>query len=809
VILALLPGLLWAQTGAQISATVSLKASPSPSVFGAPVTLTASLTPSGATGRVTFYDGAVILGVSPIAGGQAALTTKLLGAGARTLRAHYGGDASDLAASSPALPQTVNAVAAGGFQAAVNYPAGFYTNGVVAGDFNSDSKADLAVFSNSDLTILLGNGDGTFQTNFIYGYGGYVASAAVGDFNGDGKADMAVLDSGNGLVSILLGNGNGTFQDPVGYPVGTNATSAIVADFNGDGIADLAVANGTNGTVSILLGNGDGDGTLQPAVDYPVAAGAAVMAAADFNGDGKTDLAVAAQGGSVCVLLGNGDGTLKAPVTYPISGSFVGPVGVGDFNGDGKLDLVVGLFPTGLLVYLGNGDGSFQTPRAVGSQDYSGSLVVGDFNGDGRLDIAVSDSQVSVSHAGAVTLLLGNGDGTFQPPVDYRVASQQTAGLAIGDFNGDGRTDLAVTTLFDQTVGILLGQAAVNPTVGAQSISPSSGMGLSQVFSFQFSDSAGLADLASVSSVIGTPGWFGSICAVTYNAPQNTLALWNDDGTIPAAGFAPGSGFQQNTWCTLNGAASSVTRSGDVLTVNLSIGFTTTSVWNQSTWGEAVSITGTTTGWQQLGTWTVGTPPPQVVSVTPASGTAVQKTLTFVFSDAGGATGIASIWVVVNATESNLDSCAIMVSPNQGSVSLSNDSNTTWLGPQTLGTGGSLANSRCSLHVAQSGGVLSGNTYTLALSISFLDFGEKNIYAQAFTANGLGSGWQTLGTWTVPSACDLNADGAATIADVQLIVNEALGVTPAVDDLNGDGTVNVVDVQIVTNAALGKGCSAQ
>jgi hypothetical protein len=741
LILTMLPRFL----GGQTSTAVSLTASPNPSVFGAPVTLKASLTPAGATGRVTFYDGAAMLGVSAVASGEATLTTRLLGAGARTLRAHYGGDASDLAANSPAVAQTVNSVAAGGFQAAVNYPAGYFANDVAVADFNSDGKMDLAVCDYNDIIIFLGNGDGTFQPGYSYRYGASGAMA-VGDFNGDGKADLAVLDEANGQVRVALGNGNGTFLYPATYSVGVDATSLVVADFNGDGNADLAVGNATNGTVSILLGNGDG--TLQPAVNYTVGAWAGVMAAADFNGDGHTDLAVAAFG-ALFILLGNGDGTLQAPFSYPISeSSWVGPVAVGDFNGDGKLDLVVGTSANGILVYLGKGDGSFQPPLTTGSQDYSGSLVVGDFNGDGKLDIAVSDSQISLSYAGAVTVLPGQGDGTFQPPVSYRVATQQTYGVAIGDFNGDGRTDIAVATSLSDTVGILLGQTAANPTVRAVSVSPSSGTGLSPLLSFQFSDTAGSSDLASVSAVVGTPGSYDYTCGVTYNGLQNTLTLWNLDGTLPATGFPPGSGFQQNSWCSLDGSASSATQSGDLLTVNLSLGYTWPSVWTQSVWGEAQSITGTTTGWQQLGAWTIGAPAPQVVSVTPASGTATQKTLTFVFSEAAGASDISSVWVVVNATETFASSCAITVNPSLGSVSLANDADTAWLGPQTLGTGGPLANSQCSLNVAQSSGVISGNTYTLSLSIAFTSAGTKNIYAEAYGADGLGSGWQTLGTWT-------------------------------------------------------------
>jgi hypothetical protein len=131
-------------------------------------------------------------------------------------------------------------------------------------------------------------------------------SVAVGDFDGNGMADLAVADMKD-EVSVLLGNGNGTFQTAVNYPAGKSPESVAVGDFNGDGIADLAVADNSGG-VSVLLGNGDG--TFQAAVSYPAGAGPTSVAVGDFNGDGKADLAVANNGGGVNVLLGNSPATM-------------------------------------------------------------------------------------------------------------------------------------------------------------------------------------------------------------------------------------------------------------------------------------------------------------------------------------------------------------------------------------------------------------------------------------------------------------------------------------------------------------------
>jgi hypothetical protein len=224
-----------------------------------------------------------------------------------------------------------------------------------------------------------------------FGAGTNPDSAAVGDFNGDGKLDLAVANEGSDNVSILLGNGDGTFQAAVDYGAGTDPDSVAVGDFRGNGKLDLVVANYYSNNVSILLGNGDG--TFQAAVNYGVSAPTSV-AVGDFNGDGKLDLAVA-NVFSVSVLLGNGDGTFQAAVNYG-AGAEPAWVAVGDFNGDGKLDLAVANVATGnVSVLLGNGDGTFQAAVNYGA-GIGESVAVGDFNGDGRLDLASPSAGVSV-----------------------------------------------------------------------------------------------------------------------------------------------------------------------------------------------------------------------------------------------------------------------------------------------------------------------------------------------------------------------------------------------------------------------------
>src|SRR5690349_13147249 len=242
----------------------------------------------------------------------------------------------------------------GTFQTTVNYAAGSLPGFVAAGDFNKDGKPDLVAANDSSgggVSVLLGNGDGTFGTRVSYGTAPGSYAIAVADFNRDGKLDLAVANQGLGSsgtnVSLLLGNGDGTFQSAVNYVTGFGPSFVAASDLNGDGKLDLIVANQgmmtnvadlVNGSVSVLLGNGDG--TFQPSVNYIDGMSALSVAVSDLNGDGKLDVAVAIHKGNVVVLSGNGDGTLQAPVDYG-AGSEPSFVVAGDFNSDGRPDLAV------------------------------------------------------------------------------------------------------------------------------------------------------------------------------------------------------------------------------------------------------------------------------------------------------------------------------------------------------------------------------------------------------------------------------------------------------------------------------------
>jgi hypothetical protein len=454
LILAALPQLSTAQT------TVTLLQPTSPSLLGVPVVLGAAVTPATATGHVTFYDGVTVLGTKPLTSGAASISTILLTAGSHKLKAYYGGDASNAAATSNVITQTVNAQSSAGF--AIQSPLSVSATSLLAmADFNGDGNADLVILNGGTLSVLTGDGAGNFQVKFTTTTGLSVAAAAAGDFNGDGIPDLALANASTGVVTILLGSGDGTFQTAGSYPVPNPPRSLAVADFNGDGKADIATADPVNG-VNILLGNGDG--TFQPAVPYlsnPQASGSGLQAnfvlVGDFNADGKADLAtINASSASVSILLGKGDGTFQA-ASVTATPSQASTLAVGYFNSDAFPDLAT----NNGTVLLGKGDGTFQPPVTYSTGSTPVSVAVGDFNGDGNTDLVFSDGLVSV--------LLGKGDGTFQqPPVTYTVGAGASSVL-VGEFNSDRKTDLALVS--GNSVSFLLG---TNVTVTATAGTPQS-----------------------------------------------------------------------------------------------------------------------------------------------------------------------------------------------------------------------------------------------------------------------------------------------------------------------------------------------
>jgi Bacterial Ig-like domain (group 3)/FG-GAP-like repeat len=351
----------------------------------------------------------------------------------------------------------------GDFQSELRFSAGPGPVAIAIGDLNGDGHPDAVVadYNGNSVSILLGNGDGTFGSPTLYTTGDYSYAVALADLNGDGHLDIVCANlnldhlTQGGTLSVLLGNGDGTFATAVNYVAGNDLSSVVLADFNGDGKIDIATTDVSSSNVAILLNKGNG--TFQAAVEYAAGPNPLSLAASDFNGDGKVDLVVTnvcdvslqnfnctPQQNTISVLLGHGDGTFAAPVSYQ-AGSAPYVVKVQDVNSDGRPDLLVSnfslalgsLIPT-LSLLLGNGDGTFQAPSTYASGGWT--LETGDIAGDGVSDVIMGSS------AGLIEIL-GGSPGTFYAPVRYFVQLDNFSpigNVAIADLNGDGRPDVAI-----------------------------------------------------------------------------------------------------------------------------------------------------------------------------------------------------------------------------------------------------------------------------------------------------------------------------------------------------------------------------
>jgi hypothetical protein len=507
--------------------TLSLSSSSLPAET--PLTMTATVTGSLPTprGQVTFCDataahcdGAAVFGVAQVTNGGTAAITRTLGVGHYSIQAVFTSTIDSGGSTSVPRAVTVTGAANYGSNTAIAASGGIgnytltatvtafgrppatgtisfldttYSDGVVASavlnpamlatvfdpasgspipdnsaryvvsaDFNQDGIPDLAVANlavNGTINVSIGNGDGTFQSPVNYSVGVNPQMLAVADVNADGASDLIVANEcaqpacTTSSVMVLLGNGDGTFRAPISFEVGCYAAFVTVGDFNRDGWLDLAVSDQQEGKVSILLGTGDAT-LFGPPSFYPVGSLPEGIAIGDFDQDSRLDLAVSNSGdGTLSILFGNGDGTFQSQQIVSLPGS-VSPywLASADLRNIGTVDLVVPDVGSSNKVYvlLGNGDGSFEPAVGYPVDAAPDGVSVGDINGDGIVDLVVPNTG-----AGQVSVLLGDGAGTFAPKTDYAVGTNPTF-VALADLNGDGQVDLATSDSGSSTATILL-----------------------------------------------------------------------------------------------------------------------------------------------------------------------------------------------------------------------------------------------------------------------------------------------------------------------------------------------------------------
>ena len=329
------------------------------------------------------------------------------------------------------------------FAPQVDYETGYGAYPVRTADLNGDGNIDLVTANRGSdtVSVLLCRGDGTFAPKADYATGHGAWSVTAADLNGDGKNDLAATNFFDNTVSVLLNNGDGTFGAKTDYAAGNGPESVTAADLNGDGKIDLAVADyydGGSNSVSVLLNRGDGTFTLK--TSFSAGSSPRCITAADFNGDGRIDLAVAHPGSSVSVLLNTGNAAFASPVHYTATSGETRGLAAGDFNRDGRPDLVTANGPSNTIsVLLNRGDGTFPTKSEYPTGAFPFSATPGDFNGDGWTDLATGNRD-----DGTVTVLLNRGDGTFGSRTDQTAGSDPWS-VAAADFNGDHKTDLAAS----------------------------------------------------------------------------------------------------------------------------------------------------------------------------------------------------------------------------------------------------------------------------------------------------------------------------------------------------------------------------
>lgn len=285
-----------------------------------------------------------------------------------------------------------------------------------------------------------------------YPVGKNPTAVATSDFDGDGVTDIVTTNIGNDSISILFGNGDGTFKEHKQMPVAKEPRAMALDDFNGDGRIDLAIACSGNDQIAVYYGQGNG--TFIPGQRYSVHKTPVSIAAGDLNGDRKSDLAVALRNDKIKIFIGQGDGTFVEGPQYEY-GDTPTSIALADLDRNGILDIAVtngGPMSSAVSIWLGNGDGSFRSPTDYRTGKRPLVVTFADFNGDHLADLLVMNGQMD-----SFTIFLGNGNGTFQPGKESGADAGPVYGLA-RDIDGDGHMDAAIVNVQSNNLSILYGR---------------------------------------------------------------------------------------------------------------------------------------------------------------------------------------------------------------------------------------------------------------------------------------------------------------------------------------------------------------
>jgi hypothetical protein len=395
------------------------------------------------------------------------------GDGYSDLAAVNGGDRTvSVLLNKPAAPGT--------FAAAVTTAAlGSPPSGLTVGNFDAESKPDLAFIAGGNVFMMANAGTGTFGTPSMVAAFSSVLGIAAGDMDLDGKLDLVYVGPA-GLVGVAPGNGNLTFRAPVEYAGGAFPSLPLIGDFTGDSRLDVAVpfANTTVATAGVNLLAQAADGSLRAGVAYNLGRETIWGAGGDFNADGKADLVLADHGGATAgtlnLALGRAGAALSAPSPFS-AGARPAGVAVADIDGNGTLDVAVGsegqnatAGAVNLFTGAGNGGLAFKSSFPTGNN--SRFVAFADVNRDGKPDLLVAVTGVpGAADNGRVEVLLGDGKGGFTSSATLTPGANPRT-LAVGDFNGDGNPDVAAANVGSNDVGVLLG--AGDGTFGAATAFP-------------------------------------------------------------------------------------------------------------------------------------------------------------------------------------------------------------------------------------------------------------------------------------------------------------------------------------------------